>query len=86
MLVISLAVLGLSYISVAINSSAVNLILSLLFVIGALLVGLPLTVRRLHDIGRSGYWLLIWLVPFGGIVVFVFTMVESTPGPNRFGG
>ena len=49
------------------------------------LVGLALTIRRLHDIDRSGWWVLIGLVPFvGGIVLLVFTLLEGTPGPNRF--
>ena len=48
------------------------------------LVGLALTIRRLHDIDRSGWWVLIGLVPFGGIVLLVFALLEGTPGPNRF--
>jgi len=48
------------------------------------LVGLALTVRRLHDIDKSGWWVLIGLVPFGGIVLLVFSLLEGTPGPNRF--
>jgi uncharacterized membrane protein YhaH (DUF805 family) len=49
------------------------------------LVGLALTIRRLHDIDRSGWWVLIGLVPFvGGIVLLVFSLLEGTPGPNRF--
>jgi uncharacterized membrane protein YhaH (DUF805 family) len=49
------------------------------------LVGLAVTIRRLHDIDRSGWWVLIGLVPFaGGIVLLVFSLMEGTPGPNRF--
>ena len=49
------------------------------------LVGLAVTIRRLHDIDRSGWWVLIGLVPFaGGIVLLVFSLLEGTPGPNRF--
>src|SRR6516165_6910987 len=44
---------------------------------------LALTVRRLHDIGKSGWWVLIQLVPFAGpIILLVFTVSEGTPGPN----
>jgi uncharacterized membrane protein YhaH (DUF805 family) len=50
------------------------------------LTGLSLTIRRLHDTDRSGFWWFIGLVPFvGGIVLLVFTLLEGTPGPNRFG-
>ncbi len=48
------------------------------------LVGLALLVRRLHDIDKSGWWVLIGLVPFGGIVLLVFSLLEGTPGPNRY--
>ena len=48
-------------------------------------VGLALAVRRLHDTDRSGWWYLISLVPFGSIVLLVFFVGASTPGPNRFG-
>jgi uncharacterized membrane protein YhaH (DUF805 family) len=54
--------------------------------IGMFIVTLPLTVRRLHDIDRSGFWLLLTLIPFvGTITIFVFTLLEGTRGPNRFG-
>ncbi|HEX4087517.1 MAG TPA: DUF805 domain-containing protein [Trebonia sp.] len=57
-----------------------------LFALGALIVSLPLAVRRLHDTDRSGWWILIALIPFiGSIVLLVFTCLAGTPGPNRFG-
>ena len=49
------------------------------------LASLALLVRRLHDTDRSGWWLLIWLVPYlGGIVLLVFSVLRGTPGPNRY--
>ncbi len=49
------------------------------------LVGLALLVRRLHDIDRSGWWFFIGLVPFGGpIVLFIFTLLDGTFGPNSY--
>lgn len=69
-------------IDVAINSS----ILGLLVGLGLLLPSLAVTMRRLHDTGRSGWWLLIGLVPLvGGIVLLVFECMDSEPGANRFG-
>jgi uncharacterized membrane protein YhaH (DUF805 family) len=51
-----------------------------------LLPTLAVAVRRLHDTGRSGWWLLIGLVPIvGAIVLLVFFVLDSTPGTNRFG-
>ncbi|WP_432540601.1 DUF805 domain-containing protein [Kineococcus sp. SYSU DK002] len=53
--------------------------------LGLLLPSLAVTVRRLHDTGRSGWWYLIAFVPLGGLVLLGFECTESTPGPNRFG-
>ena len=61
---------------------------AILFGLGLLAVILPtlaVGVRRLHDTGKSGWWMLIGLVPFGGIVLLVFFVMDSTPGPNSYG-
>ncbi len=51
-----------------------------------LLPYLAATVRRLHDTNRSGWWILIGLIPLVGLIVLiVFTVADSNPGPNRFG-
>lgn len=50
------------------------------------LPGLAVTVRRLHDTDRSGWWILLGLVPLIGIIVLiVWYCTEGTRGPNRFG-
>jgi len=57
-----------------------------LLVLASIVVSLPLGVRRMHDINRSGWWLLIGIIPIvGGIVLLVFACLPGTPGPNRFG-
>jgi uncharacterized membrane protein YhaH (DUF805 family) len=43
------------------------------------------SVRRLHDTGRSGWWLLLYLVPGIGLIVLVFLMFDSQPGRNEYG-
>lgn len=43
-----------------------------------------LSVRRLHDTGRSGWWLLLHLVPFGSFVLFIFYIMGSD-GNNEYG-
>lgn len=51
-----------------------------------LLPSLAVTVRRLHDIDRSGWWVLLSFVPLvGQIAMIVFLCMPSTRGPNRFG-
>lgn len=60
-------------------------ILSGLLSLALLLPGLAVSVRRLHDIGRSGWWLLIVLIPLIGWLILLFWHVQpSEPGPNRF--
>lgn len=51
-----------------------------------LVPGLAVTVRRLHDANRTGWWALLNLIPFGGwIVLLGFGVLPGTPGPNRYG-
>ncbi|WGY68592.1 DUF805 domain-containing protein [Burkholderia cepacia] len=48
--------------------------------------GIAVSVRRLHDTGRSGWFLLIALIPIvGGILLLVWMCSRGTDGPNRFG-
>ena len=56
-----------------------------LYGIAAIIPSLAVSVRRLHDIGRSGWWLLISFIPFGGFVLLVFYVLDGTPGPNEYG-
>jgi len=50
------------------------------------LPSLSVAVRRLHDTDRSGWMILICLIPLIGAIWFLFLMVfDSTPGNNRFG-
>ena len=61
-------------------------LLSGLYSLGMLLPSLAVGVRRLHDIGRTGWWLLIGIVPLiGPIVLLVFAVLESQPGDNQYG-
>jgi uncharacterized membrane protein YhaH (DUF805 family) len=61
-------------------------LLSGLFVLATLIPTIAVLVRRLHDTDRSGWWALLNLVPLvGGLVLLVFTVLDSQPGENRFG-
>jgi uncharacterized membrane protein YhaH (DUF805 family) len=54
--------------------------------LAVLIPSIAVSVRRLHDIDRTGWWVLIGLVPvIGTIVLLVFAALEGTPGQNRFG-
>ncbi|MCX7064879.1 MAG: DUF805 domain-containing protein [Proteobacteria bacterium] len=61
-------------------------LLSGVFGLAMLIPSLAVSVRRLHDTGRSGWWLLIGLVPvIGAIVLLVFVLLDSAPGANQYG-
>lgn len=49
-------------------------------------VNLSLAIRRLHDSDKSGWWVLIGLIPLiGFIVLLIFYLQPGTAGPNRHG-
>lgn len=57
-----------------------------LYGLAVLIPGLAVAVRRLHDTGRTGWWLLIILIPLiGAIVLLVFMFLNSEPGDNNYG-
>ena len=61
-------------------------IIYLLYCLAVLIPSLAVSIRRLHDTDRSGWWFLIGFVPFiGAVVLIVFFVLDSTPGENRFG-
>lgn len=61
-------------------------ILSGIYTLAIIIPSIAVGVRRLHDIGRSGWWFLIALVPIlGGIILLVFFVLDSKPGANEYG-
>jgi uncharacterized membrane protein YhaH (DUF805 family) len=57
-----------------------------LFSLATVVPSISVTVRRLHDIDRTGWWFWLWLLPIvGWIVLMVFWCQRGTEGPNRFG-
>jgi uncharacterized membrane protein YhaH (DUF805 family) len=61
-------------------------VLSGLYSLAVFVPSLAVAVRRLHDTDRSGWWLLILLIPLIGAIVFlVFMLLDSQPDENRHG-
>jgi len=57
--------------------------LILLFVTG--IPSITAQVRRLHDIGRSGWWYWLCLIPFIGSIILIILSVQPSDGPNEYG-
>lgn len=66
------------------NTTGVNPI-SVIVGLATLLPGLAVSVRRLHDIDRTGWWVLLALTVIGAIVLIVWACMRGTVGANRFG-
>ena len=59
---------------------------SSLFALAMFIPSLAVGVRRLHDIGKSGWWLLIGIIPLvGWILLIVWACFDSQPGANAYG-
>ena len=60
--------------------------LTTLLLLAVLIPGIAVQVRRFHDQDKSGWFVLLGLIPLlGGLIVLVFMCLEGTKGPNRFG-
>ncbi len=72
--------MGLSF-----DESGVGLVY-ILYAVATFLPGLAVSVRRLHDIGKSGWMILISLIPIiGGIWLLVLAVTEGEPNANQYG-
>jgi uncharacterized membrane protein YhaH (DUF805 family) len=70
----------------ALASSGRLPLVSLIFILVTILPSLSVAVRRFHDIGRSGWWVLIPLIPLVGTLLYLYWMVQpGNTGPNEYG-
>ena len=67
-------------------SPTVGMVLTCIVTLGLLLPGLGVCVRRLHDIGKSGWLVLLALIPLvGAIILIVWFCKDSDRGSNAYG-
>ncbi|OCG41442.1 aminopeptidase [Gilliamella sp. Fer2-1] len=88
LLLVGIALNLITVILGSISHSLLSVMTFVQFIVSIALVipGLAVTVRRLHDIDKSGWWILIGVIPLiGAIVLFVFACLDSTPGSNQYG-
>ncbi len=77
---------GIIIIILAIISSVINSdILSMLYSLFVLIPSLAVSVRRLHDINKSGWWFLIVFVPIIGLYYLLLVVRDSQAGANQYG-
>lgn len=85
----TLALLVLVILDVILGTFSEELSVGLLegvYILAVLIPSFAVSVRRLHDTDRSGWWLLIGVVPFvGGLALLVLVLLDSQPGPNEYG-
>jgi uncharacterized membrane protein YhaH (DUF805 family) len=63
-----------------------GVLLIILVVVGLIVPAIAVSVRRLHDLGMSGWWALIQIIPYiGAIIFFVFTVLPGQPQSNAYG-
>ena len=85
---------GMDDLEVAMSRSACGLLIAFAVIVMALILLLPVNVRRLHDRNMSGWWMLVFIL--GGMIPYVGQLIglvqfvimgclDGTPGPNRYG-
>ena len=60
-------------------------VLGMIYGLAVLVPGIAVAMRRLHDTGRSGWWLWLGLVPIAGLVLILFWVEDSIPSTNKYG-
>ena len=75
-----------SFVAAIVDAFTTGFLLGAVFGLGTFLPGLAVAIRRLHDTNRSGWWILLGVVPIiGWIILFIWYATEGTSGENRFG-
>ena len=61
-------------------------IISITAILAHVVPSIAITVRRLHDVGQSGWFLLLAFIPYiGNLIIFVFSIIEGNKGTNKYG-
>ncbi|WP_321326023.1 DUF805 domain-containing protein [Thiomicrorhabdus sp.] len=61
-------------------------ILTIIYSLALLIPSIAILARRLHDTGRSGWWILLIFIPLiGAIVILIFTLLDSERQANEYG-
>lgn len=55
------------------------------FGLALLVPNIAVSVRRFHDIGKSGWWTLIFIIPLVGLIAMIYFFTKVSEGPNQYG-
>jgi len=68
------------------NLITIGILTSIIYGLAILLPSIGVSIRRLHDTGRSGWWIFINLIPLIGTIIWlVFMLKDSQEGTNQYG-
>ncbi len=85
-LVSALIAIVLSIIGAILGVKNIGRVLTSIYGLATIVPSIAVAVRRLHDTDRSGWWMFIPLIPIvGSIILFVYTVLDSQPGENKYG-
>jgi uncharacterized membrane protein YhaH (DUF805 family) len=84
--IVGYAIIGIGVAAESMIIGVIGYIVLLIIGLGLLIPSLAVAVRRLHDTNKSGWMLLLGLVPFVGfIILLIILATEGTKGPNNYG-
>ena len=78
----------IGYVALSLLAVSLGELAVFVFLIAFIIIIIPdisLSIRRLHDTDKTGWWYLLALVPFGGLILLFFFCAAGTSGPNKFG-
>lgn len=65
--------------------SSIFFVLYFIYALAVMLPSLAVAIRRLHDTGKSGWMILLGLIPFVGFIILIVFYVQPSDGPNAYG-
>lgn len=68
-----------------INVSSIFFAFYLIYGLAVLIPSLAIAIRRLHDTGKSGWFVLLGLIPFVGAIILIVFYIQPSDGPNEYG-
>ena len=78
--------IALTIVDLAMNGPGGKFLLNTIFSLATFIPSLSVLVRRLHDIGRSGWYVLLVFIPLVGIIILIYWACQpSAPQPNAYG-